>query len=270
MGRRLAASHLAGPAVGDAIRLAELFSGRGWSCAIGPWVSPDSTPRDNFSIYCLAIDAIVARGLDGYLSIKLSTIGYDEGMFGELLARGRGARVRIHCDSIGPESADPTMAMVGKAAAAHTNVGSTLPAGWRRSPTDALRLAEWGVAARIVKGQWSDPGGRVNDIRSCYVGLARTLAGKGIRVGIATHDRRVARESISLLVAAGTPCDMEQLSGLPQNCASIARSLGVPFRVYIPYGYPYLPYDIWQVRARPAVAIWALRDFIAGKHRPVR
>ena len=191
-------------------------------------------------------------------------------MFGELLSRGRATGLRIHCDSIGPESADPTMAMVGKAAATYPNVGSTLPAGWRRSPADAVKLAEWGVAVRIVKGQWSDPGGPVSDIRLDYVALARTLAGKGIRVGVATHDRRVAQESISLLVAAGTPCDMEQISGLPQNCASIARSLGVPFRVYIPFGYPYLPYNIWQVRTRPAVAMWALRDFIAGKHRPVR
>jgi proline dehydrogenase len=253
--------------VEDAIRLADIFSRRGWSSTLGPWVSPESAPPENFSVYCRAIEAINARGIDAYLSIKLSTIGYDEGMFGELLSRGGG--MRIHCDSIGPESADRTMAVVGRAAAAHPNVGSTLPAGWRRSPTDAARLAEWGVAVRIVKGQWGDPGGRVDDIRSAFVGVARALAGRGVRVGVATHDVRVARESISLLTAAGTPCDMEQISGLPQNCAPVARSLGVPFRVYIPFGYPYLPYNIWQVRTRPAVAMWVLRDFIAGKHRPV-
>ncbi len=108
IGRRLAASHLAGPAVDDALRLADLFTIRGWSCAIGPWVSPDSTPRQNFSLYGNAIDAIISRGLDAYLSIKLSTIGYDHAMFADLLSRGEAAGMRIHCDSIGPESAEPT------------------------------------------------------------------------------------------------------------------------------------------------------------------
>jgi proline dehydrogenase len=267
--RRLAASHLAGPDIEDALRLAEVCSARGWSFVVGPWVAPDNSPRENLSIYVRAIEALAGRN-DGYLSLKLSTIGYDEGMFGELLDRGRAAGVRIHCDSIGPESAGPTMALVGKMAASHGNIGATLPAGWRRSAGDAPILAEWGVAIRIVKGQWSDPAGPVPDIRSSYVSLARALAGRPNRIGVATHDRRVARESLSILTAAGTPCDMEQISGLPQNCVSLARSLGVPFRVYIPYGHPYLPYNIWQVRARPAVAMWAIRDFIAGKHRAMR
>jgi proline dehydrogenase len=191
-------------------------------------------------------------------------------MFADLLARGDAAGMRVHSDSIGPESADPTMAMIGKAAARHRNVGATLPAGWRRSAMDAARLLEWGVAVRIVKGQWADPAGPVADIRSAFVEVARALAGGKGKVGVATHDRRVARESIALLTGAGTPCDMEQISGLPQNCASLARSLGVPFRVYIPYGHPYLPYNIWQARTRPAVAFWAMRDFISGKHRPIR
>lgn len=247
--------------------MAEICSRRGWASVLGPWVAPGNSPRENFTIYLRAVESIAARRLDAYLSIKLSTIGYDAGMFAELLDRGQASGIRIHCDSIGPESAEPTMSAVGRAAASHTNIGSTLPAGWRRSVRDAPVLADWGVAIRIVKGQWGDPAGRIPDIREAYVAIARSLAGRPNRIGIATHDRRVARESLSLLAAAGTPCDMEQISGLPQNCVSVARSLGVPFRVYIPYGYPYLPYNIWQVRTRPAVALWAVRDFIAGKHR---
>ena len=266
----MATSHLAGPAVDDALRMADIFSARGWSCVLGPWVPPDSTPRQNFSTYCLAVDAIVARRLDAYVSIKLSTIGYDATLFGELLTRGREAGVRVHCDSIGPESAELTMAVVERAAAVHPNVGSTLPAGWRRSPLDAMRLAGLGVALRLVKGQWADPEGAIGGLGPAFVDLARALAGKGTTVAIATHDRRVARESLSILTASGTACEMEQISGLPQNCAGVAAALAVPFRVYIPYGYPYLPYNIWQVRARPTVALWALRDFIAGRHRPVR
>jgi proline dehydrogenase len=268
--RRLAASHLAGPGVGDALGLAERFSARGWSCVIGPWVAPERTQAQNLALYGEGIAALAARGLDGYISIKLSTLGYDDGMFTELLSRAAPSGMRVHSDSIDPGSADRTLAMIEKAASRFRNVGATLPAGWRRSKGDAARLLEWGVAVRIVKGQWADPAGPVPDLRTAYLGIASALAGGKARVGVATHDRRVAAGSIAILKAAGTPCEMEQISGLPPNCAALASSAGVPFRVYIPYGYPYLPYNIWQVKARPAVAFWALRDFIAGKHRPAR
>ena len=191
-------------------------------------------------------------------------------MFAELLSRAEPSGMRVHSDSIGPESADRTMEMVGTAAARFRNVGATLPAGWRRSRTDAARLAEWGVAVRIVKGQWSDPAGPVPDVRAAYLDVAKALAGTAATVGVATHDRRVAAGSLSVLRAAGTPCEMEQISGLPWNCAALASAAGVPYRLYIPYGFPYLPYNIWHVRTRPAVAFWAMRDFIAGKHRSVR
>jgi proline dehydrogenase len=268
--RRLAASHLAGPGVGDALRLAELYAARGWACAIGPWVAPDRTPRENLALYLEGVDALAARGLDGYISVKLSTLGYDDGMFAELLGRAAPSGMRVHSDSIGPESADRTMEMILKAAGRFRNAGATLPAGWRRSPADAAKLIEGGVAVRIVKGQWDDPAGPVADIREAYLRVARALAGAKSIVGVATHDRRVAAGSLEILRAAGTPCNMEQISGLPSNCAALAASMGVPFRVYIPYGFPYLPYNIWQVRTRPAVAFWAIRDFIAGKHRVVR
>jgi proline dehydrogenase len=250
--------------------MAEIISARGWSCVIGPWVAPERTPKENLSLYAEAVDALAARKLDGYLSIKLSTLGYDDGLFAELLSRAAPSGMRVHSDSIGPDSADRTMAMVGRAAAKFRNVGATLPAGWRRSGEDAVRLREWGVPVRIVKGQWADPAGPVPDIRAAYVEVAKGLAGATAKVGVATHDRGVAAESLSILRGAGTPCDMEQISGLPWNCAALASSLRVPFRLYIPYGFPYLPYNIWTVRTRPAVAFWAARDFIAGKHRTVR
>jgi proline dehydrogenase len=268
--RRLAASHLAGPGVDDALRLAERFAARGWSCALGPWVAPDSSSKDNLSLYGRALDALAAGRPGAYLSIKLSTLGYDDGMFAELLSRAAQSGTRVHSDSIGPDSADRTMAMVGRAAARFRNVGATLPAGWRRSRGDAARILEWSIPVRIVKGQWADPAGAVPDLRGAFLELARSLAGAAATVGVATHDRRVAAPSLAALRSAGTPCEMEQISGLPWNCAVLASSAGVPFRVYIPFGFPYLPYNIWQVRTRPAVAFWAMRDFIAGEHRAVR
>lgn len=75
--------------------------------------------------------------------------------------------------------------------------------------------------------------------------------------------------SISLLELqrTKTPCEMEQLSSLPQNCACLAQSLHVPFRIYVPFGHPSLPCDFGQILARPQIFGWVLRDILMGKHR---
>ena len=268
--RRLAASHLAGPALEDALRIAGVVAARGWSCAIGPWVGPDGNPESNAGLYARTIDAIASGRPDAYLSIKLSTLGYDNDRFFALLERAARSGTRVHADSLGPETADRTMAMIAAAAARFTNVGTTLPAGWRRSVADAAALSRLGVNVRIVKGQWPDPAGRIPDIRSAFVRVAEALAGGAGTVGVATHDRPLAVRVLGLLASSGTPCEMEQISGLPWNCAATAASAGVPFRLYVPFGHPYLPYGLRTVRVRPAVALWAARDFIAGRHRRVR
>ena len=64
--------------------MAELFAARGWACVIGPWVAPDSAPATNLELYGAAVDALASHRLDGYLSIKLSTIGYDDGMLADM------------------------------------------------------------------------------------------------------------------------------------------------------------------------------------------
>ncbi len=250
--------------------MAMVFARNGWRCALGAWVSPESAPRENFALYSESVEALAGSGLTGYLSVKLASLGYDQALFGELVGAAARRGVRIHCDSVGPESVDRTMDVLEKAGALSEHLGSTLPAGWRRSPADAEKLAALGVAVRIVKGQWGDPERRVGDLRAAFVGLAGKLSGRGVPVSVATHDRVVARRSLDLLTRSGTDCELEQISGLPLNCAPIASEAGVPFRVYIPFGYPYLPYNIWQIRTRPVVALWALRDFIAGRHRSVR
>lgn len=249
--------------------MARAFSARGWHCTLGAWAAPESTPRENFNLYTRGIEALAASGLNGYFSIKLCTLGYDRAMFEDLVDLAAGKNLRVHCDSMDPQTADRTMSIIRQMNARSEHIGSTLPAGWRRSAPDAEKLADWGVAVRIVKGQWGDPDRRIADIRAAFVGLAEKLAGRGLRISVATHDRSVALRSLALLTAAGTECEMEQISGLPQNCAAIAGAAGVPFRVYIPYGFPFLPYNIWQVRTRPAVALWVLRDLIVGKHRRV-
>ncbi|MBI4535176.1 MAG: hypothetical protein HY708_02785 [Ignavibacteriae bacterium] len=267
--RRMAESHLAGSDVSDAVRIANQAAQRGWSSTIGPWGRPDDTPESTVAFYATALDAVSTLPYDCYLSIKVTGLQYDLGLLTGLIDHCMSSQVRIHFDALDPDSADPTFDLLERALKVHRNMSCTLPARWRRSLKDVDRVVELGIPVRVVKGQWVDPQSPVPDVRASFLEVIRTLSGRARHVAVATHDRPLAEEALRCLLSSGTPCEMEQLSSLPQNCARLAESLHIPMRIYIPYGYPSLPYDLSFKRTRAQIVGWGMRDFLAGKHRPL-
>jgi proline dehydrogenase len=84
-------------------------------------------------------------------------------------------------------------------------------------------------------------------------------------VGVATHDPLLAAEAIRRLQAAGTPCVQELLYGLPMRTqVAQARQLKVGVRIYVPYGQAYMPYALSQIRRKPRIVWWLLRDLVAS------
>ena len=139
-----------------------------------------------------------------------------------------------------------------------------MPARWRRSAADALRLREGPSRIRLVKGEWADPAGDVLDVAAAYLDLAASLAGRRAAVAVATHDPALAEASLRLLKAAGTPCELEQLRGLPRRrTMTVARRMGVPVRLYYAFGPGWWPYAADKALARPYLPLWAIRDLLA-------
>ncbi len=82
-------------------------------------------------------------------------------------------------------------------------------------------------------------------------------------VGVATHDLTTARSALGRLRDAGTPATLELLYGLPMvRQLDLAREFAVGVRVYIPYGEAYLPYCLSQLKRRPWLAWWLVRDAV--------
>ncbi len=263
---RMTASHLAGPRLSDALRVCQQAVNLGWSCTVGYWTGPDDTPKTVSQAYADAVRLVTEKRLDCYVSIKVTALQYDYGLLSELLAEANDHGLRIHCDAMDPDSASRTYDLIERALAKYSNLGCTLPGRWTRSVTDAVRVAQWGIPVRVVKGQWPDPQRPKYSARAGYLEVVRALSGKAGLVAVATHDRRLARNGLSLLTAGGTRCEMEQLSSLPHNCATLAEQHHVPFRVYVPFGFPGMPYDIWQAAVRPQIVSWVIRDALRGRH----
>jgi proline dehydrogenase len=263
LARRAARSYIAGPCLADALTVAEGLSARGLRTTLGYWDAVGTEPQKVFTAYCDALDGLEASRRDSYLSIKLPALGFSRELVEALVLRAKERNIRLHFDAMAPETVDRTWQAIQLAARQGIDLGCTLPARWRRSPDDAEWAARYGLAVRVVKGQWADPTAPHHDARRGFAAVIDRLAGRAKMVGVATHDLTTARAALERLHDAGTPATLELLYGLPMvRQLDLAREFAVGVRVYIPYGEAYLPYCLSQLKRRPWLAWWLVRDAV--------
>src|SRR5262245_34427766 len=268
LARRAAWAYVAGPSLGDALAACDRAARRGLAASIGFWDGGES-PRAVADAYLSALDAVAASRLDCYLSIKAPALDNARGLLLEILARARRPGIRVHFDSLGPE-ARSVVSLIGAALPQHAAIGCTLPARWRRSLADVEDAIALGLHVRVVKGEWPDVDRPALDPRRGMLWLVDRLAGRARHVAIATHDVALGRQALSRLRAAGTPCELELLYGLPRRRAlAAARDAGVPARLYVPHGRARLPYRLSDAPAHPAALWWAARDLLRARMRHV-
>jgi len=210
---------------------------------------------------------------DAYdLSLKAHAFGYDLGLLQQVSQRAALRNMGIEFDSHGTEAADVTHRVAEKLRIFHDNIVCAVPARWPRSLEDVQWAADHQIGIRVVKGQWPDPKNMRIDHLKNYLAIVERAAARKVKVYVATHNPSIARESLRILQGAGCPCELEVMFSLPLGVTKAATKLGIPVRVYIPYGFPYLPYNLTHVHTRPAVALWAMKNFVFGrfpKQRPL-
>lgn len=258
-------AYAAGPALADAIELAQRFRRRGSQWIIGYWPG-DETPRALADAYLAAIATLAAAQIDGWISVKPSLLEYDRQLTSEVVRMAHFAGIGVHFDSRSWESTDPTLELVRDSMLHHPRIGCTLPGRWHRSLHDAERIAELGVAVRVVKGEWRDPTDPDTDAREGFLAIVDRLAGRTATVAVATHETLLARTALQRLLRRGTPCELQMLFGLPmRGPMELARELGVPTRVYVPYGHSRVPYPFSAIQHNPRVLGWLMRDVVFGR-----
>jgi len=258
-------AYIAGPELDDALTTCRRLGGLGFSSTICFWNTEDDPALKVEEACAAALAAISTEELDCYLSVKLPPLGLDGRRLSEVLRRAGPRQPLVHFDSLGPDEAEQTFAVIAKSAQSYPRLGCTLPGRWLRSCEDADRAIDLGLHVRVVKGQWPDPEHPDIDLREGYLNVIGRLAGRAREVAVATHDGWLGRTAIERLQSAGTPCTLELLYGLPaRESLKIARAAHVPVRVYVPFGHGWLPYTLSHARQNPRVVWWVLRDVLAG------
>ena len=286
--RRASRAYVPGPQLQDAQRWAREQAPPGARLTFGYFNALDDAPSAVEAVCCQAIQALaepahplnplrdgawperqrLASGAPGvpsdsagYCSLKVPALGYQRPALQRLAAMAVTLGQRLHFDSHGPETAEPTVAALEALQPHHPHLGLTLPGRWTRSLEDADWAVERGLRVRVVKGQWPCPEHPETDPRGGFLAVVDRLAGRVPQVAIATHDTDLAAQALTRLAARGTACELELLCGLPRRrVMALARSQGVPVRFYVPFGEAWLPYALHQVLRQPRLWPRLLKD----------
>lgn len=259
--RRAARSYIAGPELGDALAMTRELGTQGRGSTIAFWDEAGAAPADVLNACLRSAEALASGTFDCYLSVKPPSVQYSEAGLLRVIDKCKCSKTRLHFDSIGLDTAEPTRALLDALLPHYANISFTLPGRWARSLEDADWAIQRGVGVRVVKGQWEDPAMPRRDPHKGFLEVIDRLAGGASPVAVATHNPTLAAPALERLMKAGTPCELEMLFGLPSKAVrSIAAAMGVPTRVYVPYGYGWLPYSLSQARKNPRIFWWMLKD----------
>jgi proline dehydrogenase len=265
--RRRELAYGAGPGLDDALDASRRLAARGIASTLGYSPAPDEGPRAAADVHLAAFERLARGELDAYVSVKLSTLEFDPALLGELDAASARSGRRLHLDALAPETVDATWRLIEELPRAGS-LGTSFPGRWRRSAEDASYAAALGIVVRVVKGQWKHGADGDVDPSEGFLGVIDALCGRARGVAVATHDVALLTESVRRLQAAATPCEVELLYGLPFRAPALAaRRMGVPIRLYVPYGDVGATYGLTDLKRNPAAVWWLAQDLLLGKDK---
>jgi proline dehydrogenase len=246
-----------GPGAEAAARRCRKLNANGLGATVGYFHKSDASPEDIVAANLAAASLLAGGGGDVRLSVKGPPLAFDCARLRRIAAAGLPLMFDAHAHKDAGRTLDAVEALLPDFPA----TGFALPARWWRSAADSARFRGGPARIRLVKGEWPDPEAPDGDIEANYLALVAGLAGRAAPVAVATHDPVLAERAFTLLLDSGTPCELEQLRGLPsRRTMAVARRLGVPVRVYVPFGPGWWPYALDQALARPYLPWWMLRD----------
>lgn len=259
---------LPGPGPAAAARRCLKLNRSGLAATLGYFQSGDGRPEDIVAADVAAAQRLAGRSGDVYLSVKAPPLAFDPNHLRTIANSAAAARMALMFDAHAAKDADRTLQAVRDLLPEFPGTGFALPARWLRSRGDAAGFRDTSARIRLVKGEWVDPDWRGMDIEASYLALVASLAGRAAPVAVATHDPNLAERALALLLDSGTPCELEQLRGLPKRrTMAVARRLGVPVRIYVPFGPGWWPYALDKALARPYLPSWMVRDRLGKPDR---
>ncbi|OGN86657.1 MAG: hypothetical protein A2X23_00430 [Chloroflexi bacterium GWC2_73_18] len=231
--------------------------------------------------YLVALDALAARGLDPYVSLKLTQMGLavDPDLCRRNLRRileraaATGAFVRIDMED--SSLTQTTLDLWRELHAEFPGIGAVIQAYLRRSAADVEALIAEGARVRLCKGAYDEPASVAfpakREVDGSFRRLAERLLVGGVHPALATHDERLIEGAIAFARRGGIGperFEFQMLYGVRRDLQERLVREGYRMRVYVPYGTEWYPYFMRRLAERPANALFILRSVL--RDRPGR
>ena len=228
--------------------------------------------------YVGVLDQIVARRLDGEISVKLTQIGFDldvERTFehaSALAAQAAEHGKSFWIDMEGSAYTEATLSFYERVKTAHPNTAICLQAYLKRTASDIQRLLPLQPEIRLVKGAYAEPASIAyqarRDVDANYLALSVALleavrAGGRVRIALGTHDVGLIEQVAEHAAAMGLPktaFEVQMLYGIRSDQQRRLNREGFRVNALIAYGEAWYPWYMRRLAERPANVLFALRQ----------
>ncbi len=281
--RRAVSRFMPGELLEDALQAAERLKPQSINTVftlLGENVTDEREAKQEVGHYVDMLHQINKRGLDTYVSVKLTHLGLDlneELCVANLLAIVAEAKALGNMVWIDMEQSlyvDRTIEVYKRVRKENPNVGLCLQAYLYRTEKDLENLFPYKPAIRFVKGAYKEPSSvafkKKSDVDENFFKLCRATLGQarnGARLVVGTHDtqliHRIQQEAEKSGVK-GTEYEFHLLYGIQVNEQQRLARDGYSIRVLISYGSFWFPWYVRRLAERPANVWFVMRKMFSS------
>lgn len=267
--RRLSARYIAGDTLEEELAKLEELGRRGYRGildVLGEGVADEAAAHAALEHYVEAAEALHARKIDAYVSVKPTHFGLtlSEGLalelYGKLARRLGELGLFLRVEMEDHPTTDATLRVFEALRKDFAHVGIVLQSRLFRTPDDIRALAAGPLDVRMVKGIYLEPPEIAHvdpdPIREAYLQQCEQLFERGARVALATHDARLGERLIEMIGRRGIGKDryeFQVLLGVQEPLWESWKAAGHPVRVYVPYGPQWLAYSLRRLKHNPQI-----------------
>jgi len=277
LAQRLSARFVAGPTLGDALRVGRRINNEGIVLTfdhLGESVTSLGEAAQARDVYLRSLTAIHEHGVAGNVSLKLTQFGLDlsadacRANVAQLVERAASLHGFVRIDMESSEYTDRTLGLVEDLYAQYGSVGTVIQAYLYRSRKDIERLCARRIRVRLCKGAYLEPASvafaRKADVDRNYLDLMRLLLDQSDQPAIATHDERIIDQTKAYAAREGIGPDrfeFQMLYGIRRDLQRRLVAEGYRLRLYVPFGKAWYPYLMRRLAERPANLFFLARHF---------
>ncbi|MBW3553594.1 MAG: proline dehydrogenase family protein [Gemmatimonadetes bacterium] len=260
---------VAGEEIGDAIAAARELNAQGMTVSLdylGESVSSREEATAAADTYIRIIDTMVAEGIDGNVSLKLTQMGQDideeflDTNVRRVLDRAKHHGMFVRFDMESSDYVQKTLDFFERVREeGYDNCGVVLQSYLYRTHDDAKWASDRRAGVRLCKGAYAEPESvafpNKADVDANYVRVMKLLLERGTYPGIATHDEAMIEATKAFARERGidpSRFEFQMLYGIRRDLQKQIVDEGWRLRIYIGFGKAWYPYFMRRLAERPA------------------